>query len=183
MPNRMHDRVLEHRVDAVPRLPSGRILRRLEPIIADVPQRRAPFLQHVLHVAVGFCWRGPSAPVVCGSSDPATRGPRTSTSCNRGRRRGHGGAVSPATRTPDRQSWVARPMRPVPGSRRRGNGGRVHRVEGPRLEQPENDTREQLMAWSPRGSLQSARRDVNRLIRSWEPEKQKIVSSSVQIFS
>src|SRR5712691_8111513 len=58
MPNRMHDRVLEHRVDTVPRLPSGRILRRLEAIIADVLQRRAPFLQHVLHVAVGFCWEG-----------------------------------------------------------------------------------------------------------------------------
>jgi len=58
MTNRMHDRVLEHRVDTVPRLPSGRILRRLEPIIADVPERRSPFLQHVLHVAVGFCGTG-----------------------------------------------------------------------------------------------------------------------------
>ena len=32
-------------------------------------------------------------------------------------------------------------MRPVPGSRRRGNVERVHRVEGPRLEQPESDSR------------------------------------------
>jgi hypothetical protein len=64
-------------------------------------------------------------------------------------RRGHGGGVSPAMRTKDRQSWVARPMRPVPGSRRRGNGGRFHRVKGPGLEQLENDTRERLMALSP----------------------------------
>ena len=54
MPNGMHDRMFKHRVDAIARLPAGRILRGLQPIIADIQQRCAPLLQHVLHIAVGF---------------------------------------------------------------------------------------------------------------------------------
>ena len=40
MPDRMHARVLEHRVDAVPRLPLGLVLRRLEPILAQGPRTK-----------------------------------------------------------------------------------------------------------------------------------------------
>ena len=54
VPDRMHDRVFQHRVDAVPCLPARGILGRLQSIVADALQRRPPSPQDMFHVAFGI---------------------------------------------------------------------------------------------------------------------------------